>query len=90
MKSATLFGIAVLLLSTGAAHATSDWLDRCGKHLIHTYGHHGYMFFLMPKGAFELKMMRRGANCRRDCFGLMMTATCTFGVANANAKPGNE
>jgi len=50
MKSATLFGIAVLLLSTGAAHATSDWLDRCGKHLIHTYAHHGYMFFLMPMG----------------------------------------
>jgi len=50
MKSATLFGIAVLLLSTGAAHATSDWLDRCGEHLIHTYGHHGYMFFLMPMG----------------------------------------
>ena len=54
MKSATLFGIAVLLLSTGAAHATSDWLDRCGKHLIHTYGHHGYMFFLMPKGASRI------------------------------------
>jgi len=50
MKSATLFGIAVLLLSTGAAHATSDWLDRCGKHLIHTYAHHGYMFFPMPMG----------------------------------------
>jgi hypothetical protein len=54
MKKLLLTAIAALLLATGTAQSTEDWLDRCGKHLIHTYGHHGYMFFLMPKGASRI------------------------------------
>jgi len=49
-----LTGVTAMFLATGTAHANDNWLDRCGKHLIHTYGHHGYMFFLMPKGASRI------------------------------------
>jgi hypothetical protein len=51
---ALITGVAALFLAMGAAQATEDWLDRCGKYLIHTYGYHGYMFFLMPKGASRI------------------------------------
>jgi hypothetical protein len=54
MKKTLITGVAALFLTKGTAHASEDWLDRCGKYLIHTYGHHDYMFFLMPKAASRI------------------------------------
>jgi hypothetical protein len=52
MKKLLLAGVAApSVLSASAAYANEDWLARCGKHLIHVWGHHGYTFSIMPKGA---------------------------------------
>jgi hypothetical protein len=49
-QKTALVSIAVLFLATGTALANEERLDRCGKHLIYAWGHHGWEFFLLPKG----------------------------------------
>src|SRR5262245_50102627 len=51
MTKLLLTNVAALFLAAGIAHANEDWLALCGKHRIHVWGHHGFEFYLMPKGA---------------------------------------
>jgi hypothetical protein len=50
MKKLFLTGVAALFLATGAALANEESLHRCGKRLIYVWGHHGFIFALLPKG----------------------------------------
>ena len=45
MKKTLLTGIAVLLLATGTAHATSFSITVFGNTLVYIHGHHGYTYY---------------------------------------------
>jgi hypothetical protein len=64
MMKISLLALGLLLLSR-EADANEDWLARCGKHLIHVWGHHGFVFTLMPPGTPEnLQAVERAPSAR--------------------------
>ena len=48
---ATAVTLFLAIALGGAASANEERVDRCGKHMIYAWGHHGFEFYLLPKDA---------------------------------------
>jgi hypothetical protein len=69
MKTRALItGVAALFLATGQANANDNWLDRCGKWLIHTWGHHWYEFYLVPNETTNIDKILDGPRLPKRLF----------------------